>query len=86
MSALNRIDEGTLDFVEYEETGNKDKKSRCDVDDTGVKRDGASAGEHPSGAFRYKGHGVAPEQNLPLRRNNKQCRIRSRLTMSQSRS
>ena len=70
MSALNRIDEGTLDFVEYEETGNEDKKSRCDADGSGVKRDGVGAGKHPSGAFRYKGHGVAPEQNPPLRRDN----------------
>ncbi len=34
---LNRIHEIPLDLVEYEETGNEDKKSRCDADGTGVK-------------------------------------------------
>lgn len=37
MSALNCIHKIPLDLVEYEETGNEDKKGRSDADGTGVK-------------------------------------------------
>jgi hypothetical protein len=50
---LNRIHEGTLNFDEYEETKNTDKKGRCNVDGGVVKRDGADAGKHPSGELHH---------------------------------